>query len=459
MFPVPHKFDQACPQTGCSLLHCPFDHSGVVPSRRKRNRVNETNHDILRQDRTVKAVKVVKEPKGSKLIPRQVYPNAPETIPQRLNYLRQLENHYRSKGHGTESSVEKAIETEFEIATSCSTKIAYNNKIKTLLYNLVKFGNEHGKPSQARNTHDMASLDDWLDRLFSVCIPRKRLERHGYPMQIPEAEKEDSSFLPSEPKAPGLKSCLRCNEEFMRSTQMKETTCCYHPGKQEVLKQAENSAASNDYNSRVFSCCNQTVGEARGCKVLKHHVFKHSTMKDMHEELPFVELPEHTSNSKALKAVGLDCEMGFTSCGFECIKISIVDYVTEKTILDKLVKPKGEIIDLNTHVSDVAEIPEDSLDLQQIQSLLREIFDSETVVVGHGLENDFNCLRLLPTQRIVDTAILYSESSLVRRKDSLKKLAWKYLSLNIQSGTHDSVEDCVIPIQIVKNRLGKRNSN
>jgi RNA exonuclease 1 len=81
--------------------------------------------------------------------------------------------------------------------------------------------------------------------------------------------------------------------------------------------------------------------------------------------------------------------------------------------------------------------------------------DENTIVIGHGLENDLNVLRLI-YPRIVDTAILFSENQInPRRKDPLKKLAWNFLSENIQGKQHDSLEDAIVPARIVKKHIEK----
>ncbi|GME70985.1 unnamed protein product [Ambrosiozyma monospora] len=166
------------------------------------------------------------------------------------------------------------------------------------------------------------------------------------------------------------------------------------------------------------------------------------------------EKSEDSKANKKLKAIGLDCEMCYTNLGFEMMKLSIVDFETNKLILDEIVKPEGDlIIDLNTHVSGVSEIPSDAMTFDDVMNKLADITDDGTICIGHGLENDLNVLRLIYSN-VVDTAILFSENQIdPMRKDPLKKLAWKYLSKNIQGNQHDSLEDALIPIEIVRKNL------
>ena len=71
-----------------------------------------------------------------------------------------------------------------------------------------------------------------------------------------------------------------------------------------------------------------------------------------------------------------------------------------------LVRPKGDVIDLNTRWSGIAEIKEEAMNFEDLIKLLGEVIDSNTILIGHGLENDVNSMRLIH-ERIIDTAVLY----------------------------------------------------
>ena len=82
---------------------------------------------------------------------------------------------------------------------------------------------------------------------------------------------------------------------------------------------------------------------------------------------------------------------------------------------------------------------------------LWEYCDENTIIIGHGLDHDLKCLRVLHP-RVVDTAILFSKVE--GRKSGLKKLAEKELKWSIQEDVgdsigHDSVEDCRTCIELV----------
>ena len=68
--------------------------------------------------------------------------------------------------------------------------------------------------------------------------------------------------------------------------------------------------------------------------------------------------------------------------------------------------------------------------------------------VGHGLENDFRALNLVHSL-VVDTSTLYPHFFGLPYRRSLKSLAKSYLKRDIQTGTHDSLEDARASLELV----------
>ena len=88
-----------------------------------------------------------------------------------------------------------------------------------------------------------------------------------------------------------------------------------------------------------------------------------------------------------------------------------------------------------------------------LYSELFDIISNKTILIGHGLENDLNVLRLTH-DRIVDTAILLPRNK--TRTHALKDLAWEFLGRTIQTGEHDSMEDALAAIDIIQKDIQMR---
>lgn len=343
-----------------------------------------------------------------------------------MKYITLLEQNYTKTG--SKAPKKDAVDAEYRIA-STTTNLAYNVTMKQLIRD-SKNGVHYTKPDKSTTTK--ISDQEMYMAVHKLIHSKERLEREGYTVDMPSID--PSVDLNS-------KKCDRCGESFYLSTIMAPTSCRFHERK----KRFEN-------NDRYWECCSQVVGESQGCKSSKHHVFKAKTAMELHHLIPFESTP--SSSEAKQRIIGLDCEMGYTSKGMEMIRLTIVDFYTGKTLFDEIVKPSGHVLDLNTNWSGVSEIPDQAMTLKETMNVvLNNLIDEQTIIVGHGLENDLNTMRLVH-HNVVDTAVLFPKS--MTKKYALKDLAFQFLDRKIQTGEHSSEEDSLAAIDIIKVKIANQ---
>ena len=96
--------------------------------------------------------------------------------------------------------------------------------------------------------------------------------------------------------------------------------------------------------------------------------------------------------------------------------------------------------------------------LKDIQQRLLSLLTPNTILVGHSLNSDLSALQMTHPF-IVDTSIIYPHPRGPPMKSSLRWLAQKYLSREIQKGHgetgHDSIEDARACLDLVKMKCEK----
>lgn len=219
---------------------------------------------------------------------------------------------------------------------------------------------------------------------------------------------------------------------------------------------------SNDKLSLRYSCCSEPIGQSSGCMSIPHHTYADKTPNVLQAAIAFKPSVDYTT-SQTLAAAGVDCEMSYTSLGMELVRVTIVNFEDNKIVLDRVVKPIGELWDANTKFSGitaedishgiVSETGETvpSIDFETSRVAISKFVNKDTILIGHGLENDLNAMRLIH-HKVVDTSILYPVFN-PTYKSSLKDLTFKYLSRAIQGGEHDSAEDAIASMDIVKHNI------
>lgn len=327
------------------------------------------------------------------------------------------------------------------------------------------------------------SANEEIAILSQLVTPLDGLEKFGYVTREPskeEVEQARKGVLESK----GWEKCDRCGGRFQVFPGRREdgslTTggqCTYHPGKP-IYPPRKKTDHMTGPREVYYSCCNETLGTSSGCTKGETHVFKVSEAKRLASILQFEKTPEQP-DKRPQQPVCFDCEMGYTTQGLELIRLTAVSWPEGKELLDVLVKPIGEILDLNSRFSGIfpehyataipygAEAPDTPAAedgeihrtrLQVVESpaaardLLFQHLHPETPLIGHAIDNDLNACRVIhPT--IIDTVLLYPHPGGLPIRTSLKVLSRKHLDRDIQTGGsqgHDSKEDSVATGDLVR---------
>ncbi|KAI1104715.1 hypothetical protein F4804DRAFT_306074 [Jackrogersella minutella] len=333
---------------------------------------------------------------------------------------------------------------------------------------------------------------DFLPRLV---WPFEGLANYGYVSQVPSDD--DIKKARASVEASGnVEMCDRCTRRFQVFPGRREEdgalasngTCTYHPGK---VYYTERGPGKLSQATKKYRCCHQNVNDdTGGCATAPTHVFKTTDINRLASLLNFCETPPNPT-VPADRAVCFDCEMGFSVYGLELIRLTVVSWPSYETLIDILVQPFGEVLDLNTRYSGVT--PEDmataerwfpgqdhkpttpsptdttnphghvqkpklkiASDPRAARDLFFSVISPETPLIGHGLENDLNSIRVIhPT--CVDTILLYPHKRGLPHRNGLRMLMETLLNKKIQQEAdetapegHDSAEDAKAAGELVR---------
>ncbi|KAI1211714.1 uncharacterized protein F4807DRAFT_399652 [Annulohypoxylon truncatum] len=306
--------------------------------------------------------------------------------------------------------------------------------------------------------------------------PFDGLQRHGYVSEIPLAEDIEKARASVEASG-NVEICDRCTRRFQVFPGRREDgalasngTCTYHPGK---VYFTERGPGKLSQAKKKYRCCHQNVDDdSGGCATAPTHVFKTTNINRLASLLNFCETPPNPTVPKG-RAICFDCEMGYTVYGLELIRMTAVSWPSYDILADILVQPYGEVLDLNTRYSGVTPeamasaerwvLGEDhrpipgvgeakpklkiAPDPKAARDLLFSLIGPDTPLIGHGLENDLNAIRIIhPT--CIDTVLLFPHKRGLPHRNGLKMLMDTLLNQKIQQEAdesapegHDSAED------------------
>ncbi|KAH0839877.1 ribonuclease H-like protein [Lanmaoa asiatica] len=370
---------------------------------------------------------------------------------------------------------EHALRQEEQIYKN-STKLTYRNAVINSIASLKRrpiptsisdpsVGTDEDIAARAEARNKLGALRLTRSVLTHLLMTTDTMQQWGYVTEIPDGDGG------SKPHAVGQTTkCERCGQQYMVSNTPAHGECTYHWGKpfsrrlNGAFKIFRSSFTSEPYlqgeKLRVYSCCSKTMSED-GCS-RGFHVFYESDPKDLHLRQPFsLTRPfksgdEDNSVHTAFDVVALDCEMIYTTGGMRVARVSVVDGAGTE-IFDELVRMDDgvKVIDYNTRFSGITkeEHQKASLSLPLIRQSLDAFINSETIIIGHALENDLKTLRIIHHQ-CIDTAIIFPHRAGPPYRRSLRDLAKEHLGISIQTGDgstgHSSVEDSVATLDLVR---------
>lgn len=327
-----------------------------------------------------------------------------------------------------------------------------------------------------------------LEIVQRLVAPQQKLASYGYVYQVPSELDVVQAKLGVE-AAKGWEKCERCQTRFQVFLSRDEETgaltnsgsCTFHYGRSYYPHQ---NSQKNDASrpAKRWRCCQEDIGDSLGCTSHDCHVFKTSDPKRLSVVTPFSETPNNPQVTE-MRAYCFDCEMVYTVHGLELARLTVTTWPFHEIALDILVKPKGPILDLNSRFSGI--FPEDITNaekwsnttlppvgstevdpdararkglkivesLEAARTLFYSIINPETILIGHGLENDLNACRMVH-HKVVDTAIVFPHPRGLPLRYGLKSLASQHLGLTIQIENdgkgHDSAEDARAAGELVR---------
>ncbi|KAJ6028020.1 hypothetical protein N7540_003596 [Penicillium herquei] len=182
----------------------------------------------------------------------------------------------------------------------------------------------------------------------------------------------------------------------------------------------------------------------------------------------FITLPDASDDCPQRKreAIVIDCEMVEVTDGRrEVAFMTALDFLTGEILINHYVQPRSKVINWNSRYSGVvpsamrAAISSGyALTWNEARNLLCRYGDTETVLVGHALNNDLDVLGIVHLS-IVDSCILtcdavfpdLSSDKAQPRSWALKTLTKEFLGYDIQASKygHSALEDAYATRQVV----------
>ncbi|XP_017024254.1 uncharacterized protein prage isoform X1 [Drosophila kikkawai] len=255
------------------------------------------------------------------------------------------------------------------------------------------------------------------------------------------------------------KPCARCKRHFLvdelTGEYLSQEECLYHSGKYQRYYDGVCMGR--------WSCCSESDESSPGCCHSERHVWTGSVVGVNGPYYDFVRTQhrEEEDQSSSPAVYALDCEMSYTGRGLDVTKVSLVA-LNGQLVYEHFVRPECDIVDYNTRYSGITERDLRSgggaKSLAEVQRDLLQLISADTILVGHGLDNDLRALRLVHNT-LIDTSISFPHCSGFPYRRALRHLTKVHLKREIQSGDgttgHSSFEDSRACMELMLWRINR----
>ncbi|KAF4118622.1 hypothetical protein G5714_000673 [Onychostoma macrolepis] len=264
-------------------------------------------------------------------------------------------------------------------------------------------------------------------------FPRKNKDKADFAIQYGDTKKGINDPL--------KRICCRCGTTFSVDKSGKHTRreeCNYHYGK--VIENRVPGGVETRY-----SCCENAVGSS-GCQVFNLHVHDAVSLQGFVNSLP------QSSVAKTCPGVfAVDTQTCYTTQGLELARLTVVNSSLQ-VVFDSFVKPDKDVIDYNTRFSGISEddVKGTNSSLCDVQAALLSFITADTILIGHGLENDLTALKIIHST-VIDTSVVFPHRLGLPHKRELNSLTADYLRRIIQESVagHDTREDATACMELM----------
>ena len=288
---------------------------------------------------------------------------------------------------------------------------------------------------------------------FSHCIrgsmiPMYSVGFHRYPAICPVL----SSFLSTPYSSKALKWVEKLSDDEEVSNEHEGN---YHPKITEFLMTEEMRRSNGIPESLSNGLAPPGFVTTKGKKT--RSVFEGEDPEDLppmvynERDLRRIEVDDDYRN-----LIAIDCEMVETCAGKELARVSLVDYMG-RVLYDSIVLPENEIEDYLTQYSGITRkmMMECRKSFREAQKDVLKYLDESSILVGHAIDNDLRCLKLIHN-RIIDTSDIFPHPNGHPSKHSLVFLLQRVIraSLDRERG-HDSVDDARATLRVALKKLAR----